>query len=142
MKIKLIMISGCQMAVEIHPWDTVVVSVSRIDDMSAHIATAAEEQSAVAETMNSNIDHVNTMASKTLKLPGKLARLARSWNPWPRICGVWCSILMCGPYESGVSVVFRSQEQIVTANRYHTYWCPLVYTVAIPLFCFLLVASR
>ncbi|MCP3670751.1 MAG: methyl-accepting chemotaxis protein [Gammaproteobacteria bacterium] len=44
--------------------DTVAESVSRIDEMSMHIATAAEEQSSVAATMNTNIDHINEMASQ------------------------------------------------------------------------------
>ncbi|MCP4432523.1 MAG: methyl-accepting chemotaxis protein [Gammaproteobacteria bacterium] len=41
---------------------TIATSVERIDEMSAHIATAAEQQNSVAENMNSNISQINEMA--------------------------------------------------------------------------------
>ncbi|MCP3688259.1 MAG: methyl-accepting chemotaxis protein [Gammaproteobacteria bacterium] len=41
---------------------TIATSVEKIDQMSAQIATAAEQQSAVAENMNNNISHINDMA--------------------------------------------------------------------------------
>jgi methyl-accepting chemotaxis protein len=43
---------------------TITASVSQIDDMSAQIATAAEEQNAVAEDMNRNIVRINDMATQ------------------------------------------------------------------------------
>jgi len=42
---------------------TIASSVSQIDDMSTQIATAAEQQSAVADNMNSNIDRIKDMAA-------------------------------------------------------------------------------
>ncbi len=41
---------------------TIADSVERIDEMSTQIATAAEEQNAVSENMNKNINHINEMA--------------------------------------------------------------------------------
>lgn len=43
---------------------TIAESVSRIDAMSTQIATAAEEQSAVAEDMNRNIVRIKDMATQ------------------------------------------------------------------------------
>ncbi len=40
-------------------------SVNEINDMCAQIATAAEEQTAVAEEVNSNIDQINSMTQET-----------------------------------------------------------------------------
>ncbi len=41
---------------------TIATSVEKIDEMSAHIATAAEQQNTVTENMNSNISRINEMA--------------------------------------------------------------------------------
>ncbi|WP_435684444.1 methyl-accepting chemotaxis protein [Sedimenticola selenatireducens] len=43
---------------------TIVDSVSKIDEMSSQIATAAEEQSTVTEDMNRNIVRINDMATQ------------------------------------------------------------------------------
>ncbi len=43
---------------------TIAESVSRIDEMSTQIATAAEEQNAVAEDMNRNIVQIHDMATQ------------------------------------------------------------------------------
>lgn len=43
---------------------TIETSVAQIDDMSAQIATAAEEQTAVAEDMNQNIIRISDMATQ------------------------------------------------------------------------------
>lgn len=43
---------------------TIAESVSQIDEMSTHIATAAEEQNAVAEDMDRNIVRINDMATE------------------------------------------------------------------------------
>lgn len=58
-------------------------AVSRINDMSTHIATAAEEQNAVAEEINSNIVNINNMshdtsagAQQTAQASDDLAQLA------------------------------------------------------------------
>lgn len=62
---------------------TIAVSVSQIDEMSTQIATAAEQQNAVAENMNSNIERINHMAlenasaaEQTNQAWGELAGLA------------------------------------------------------------------
>ncbi len=44
---------------------TIATSVAQIDDMSTQIATAAEQQTAVAENMNNSIDHISDMAATT-----------------------------------------------------------------------------
>jgi len=61
----------------------IAVSVSQIDDMSSQIASAAEQQNAVAENMNNNIKQINVKAIdnaasvQQVSLAGKeLARLA------------------------------------------------------------------
>ncbi len=62
---------------------TISTSVERIDTMSTQIASAAEEQNAVAENMNNNISHINEMAiqnaisvEQTTNAGKDLARLA------------------------------------------------------------------
>lgn len=62
---------------------TISQAVSRINDMSTHIATAAEEQNAVAEEINSNIVNINNMshdtsagAQQTAQASDDLAQLA------------------------------------------------------------------
>jgi methyl-accepting chemotaxis protein len=45
--------------------DTIVGAVASINDMNALIASAAEEQSAVAEEMSRNITSINTLSSQT-----------------------------------------------------------------------------
>ena len=39
-------------------------AVSQIADMNSHIATAAEEQSAVSEDINQNVVSINTLANQ------------------------------------------------------------------------------
>jgi len=63
--------------------NTIATSVAQIDDMSTQIATAAEEQNAVAESMNNNIKQIRDMAvdnsasvHQTTQTGGNLARLA------------------------------------------------------------------
>lgn len=45
--------------------NTISIAVNRINEMSTHIATAAEEQNAVAEEINTNIVNINDMAHDT-----------------------------------------------------------------------------
>jgi methyl-accepting chemotaxis protein len=45
--------------------NTIATVVQNINDMSAHIATAAEEQSSVSEEINHNIVRINEMADQT-----------------------------------------------------------------------------
>jgi len=42
--------------------NTITTSISKIDDMSSRIATAAEEQNAVAKNLDANIGHINEIA--------------------------------------------------------------------------------
>jgi aerotaxis receptor len=45
--------------------DAIVVAIQRITDMSAQIATASEEQSAVADEINSNISNIHEVSMQT-----------------------------------------------------------------------------
>lgn len=63
---------------------TIATSVVKIDEMSTAIATAAEEQNAVAENLNNNIKNINDMAlanstsvQQTTEAGNDLARLAQ-----------------------------------------------------------------
>ncbi|RDH86219.1 MAG: hypothetical protein DIZ78_08525 [endosymbiont of Escarpia spicata] len=62
---------------------SIVGAIGRITDMSAQIASASEEQSAVAEEINRNVVQINDMteqsaagAQQTSVASGDLARLA------------------------------------------------------------------
>ncbi len=46
--------------------DSITQSVDRINDMNAQIATAAEEQSAVVEEMNRNVESIRGLSTQTL----------------------------------------------------------------------------
>ncbi|WP_295400438.1 PAS domain-containing methyl-accepting chemotaxis protein [uncultured Thiocystis sp.] len=47
--------------------DSITQSVDRINDMNAQIATAAEEQSAVVEEMNRNVESIRHLSMQTLE---------------------------------------------------------------------------
>ena len=48
-----------------HSLDTIAKAIATINDMNTQIATAAEEQTAVAEKINRNINAISQVASET-----------------------------------------------------------------------------
>jgi methyl-accepting chemotaxis protein len=57
--------------------DRITAAVAKIKDMNTHIATAAEQQSAVAEDINRNISNINDVACQTSEGAGQTAAASR-----------------------------------------------------------------
>lgn len=52
--------------------DGIVAQVSQINDMNFQIATAAGQQSTVAEEMNQNLDNVRELVERSVVVVGEL----------------------------------------------------------------------
>ncbi|WP_172597660.1 methyl-accepting chemotaxis protein [Sulfuriflexus mobilis] len=52
-------------------FETITAAIATINDMNSHIASAAEEQSAVAEEINKNISKISQIAESTAEGAGK-----------------------------------------------------------------------